>query len=368
MKIATAYSEKSDIVEAVGEIKNGIGGMAAKAVLYFSSMSYDPAGLAAEMKSAFADAAVFGCTTAGEIITGKMLKNSVVAMAISADVIDDMAVEVVSNISEENNVAIAFTSFEKHFGEKMQAMDIGKYVGIILTDGMCGAEEKLMDTIGDLTNVVFVGGAAGDDLAFKSTNVFVEGKSYSNAAVLVLLKLKSEFDIIKTQSFRLLGKKLVATRVNEAAREVVEFDGKPAVLAYTMALGIPEAEAADHFMRHPVGLMFDGEPYVRSPQQVKDGSIIFYCQVIEGMELEILESTDIVEGTKVAVQSKAKDMGGVSGIINFHCILRTLELQNIGRTEDYGKVFEDIPTIGFSTYGEEYVGHINQTSTMLVFK
>jgi len=50
------------------------------------------------------------------------------------------------------------------------------------------------------------------------------------------------------------------------------------------------------------------------------------------------------------------------------CILRTLELESKGITEAYGKLFTDIPTIGFSTYGEEYIGHINQTSTMLVFK
>ena len=35
---------------------------------------------------------------------------------------------------------------------------------------------------------------------------------------------------------------------------------------------------------------------------------------------------------------------------------------------EYGEIFKDVPTIGFSTYGEQFIGHMNQTSAMLVFK
>ena len=86
------------------------------------------------------------------------------------------------------------------------------------------------------------------------------------------------------------------------------------------------------------------------------------------MSLKVLANTDIVEDTRAAVKAKAQELGSISGIVNFHCILRTLELESKGLTEDYGKIFAEIPTVGFSTYGEEYIGHVNQTSTMLVFK
>ena len=110
------------------------------------------------------------------------------------------------------------------------------------------------------------------------------------------------------------------------------------------------------------------EPYVRSPQQAKGDHIVFYCSVLEGMDLSLLESTDIVAGTREALAAKVAKMGEVSAIINFHCILRTLELEKKNQTEAYGRIFSDIPTIGFSTYGEEYIGHINQTSTILLLK
>jgi len=52
----------------------------------------------------------------------------------------------------------------------------------------------------------------------------------------------------------------------------------------------------------------------------------------------------------------------------FNCILRTLELQDKNKTKEYLSAFSDIPTVGFSTYGEAYVGHINQTATFLILE
>ena len=366
MKVA--YSTGKTAKEVSEDLREQFENIDPRAILFFASSSFGPDALGLEIGEAFAAATVFGCTTAGEIVSGKMLKGSVAAMAFEPGDLDRIKLCVIEDLHNKYAIDNAFASFEEHFGESMLEMDPGKFVGIILVDGLSRVEEKLMDRIGDLTNISFVGGSAGDDLRFETTHVFADGNAYSNSAVLALLKPKVAFDVIKTQSFCDFGKILHATRVDELRRQVLEFDEKPAIVAYADAIGTTVADAPGHFMSRPVGLMIDGEPYVRSPQQVKDESMIFYCNVKEGAELSILQATDIVEDTRRAVESKRQEMGNIAGIINFHCILRTLELENKGQTEAYGKIFSDIPTIGFSTYGEQCIGHMNQTSAMLVFK
>ena len=369
MSILTAYSSKFGAREAAQEIGLQLQPYAPQLVVFFASSHYDPVAISASMQEFCGDSLTIGCSSAGEIVSGKMLKQNVVAMGIGSDIIEDTAVEVVSSIRSENRIAAAFAAMERHFGASMAELDLQKFAGMILVDGLQSAEEKLMMKIGDLTDIPFIGGSAGDNCAFQKTFVYAGGKSYNDAAVVAVLKLKKGFEIIKTQSFRLMNKTLKATKVDEAARMVLEFDGRPAVEAYASALGIGPGEAAAKFMNHPMGLMTGaGEPYVRSPQQVKGSAIAFFCAIKEGMELSLLESTDIIADTQKVVSDAVTSNGSVAGMINFNCILRTLELEQKKQTEAYGKIFSPIPTVGFSTYGEEYIGHINQTATILVFK
>ncbi|MFW6101535.1 MAG: FIST C-terminal domain-containing protein, partial [Bacteroidota bacterium] len=81
-----------------------------------------------------------------------------------------------------------------------------------------------------------------------------------------------------------------------------------------------------------------------------------------------LNSGNILEYTRDSLNQKKNEMGEISAIINFNCILRTLELKDKNQAEGYGDIFKSVPTVGFSTYGESYIGHINQTSTMVLFQ
>ncbi|HMK45553.1 MAG TPA: FIST N-terminal domain-containing protein [Methanocella sp.] len=366
MKLKSVYSTKSSADEVVSDISSQLKGFTAKVLIFFASSKFESS-IGKKMQDEFRGVTVFGCTTAGEISSGRMIKNSVVAMALGPEIVSDVQVSILENIKGGVNAKSAFKSFENHFKIPVRQMDISNYIGMVLIDGLSGKEEDIMNQIGNLTDITFIGGSAGDDLKFKETRVYYGGKSYTNAALLALFQVKNGFDIIKTQSFKVLDKKLVVTKADEATRQVIEFDGKPAAQAYAAAVGTTVAEAPNHFMHNPVGLIIGDEPYVRSPQRLDDRRIAFYCHIPEDMEVSLLESTNIVDDTKEAL-AKAESIGPIAGIINFHCILRTLELEQKMQTEAYGNLFTGIPTIGFSTYGEEYIGHINQTSTMLVFR
>ncbi len=368
MNIQAVYSEKTAIAEAVTDIQEQLKDFDSKMLIFFASSNYDAKELITTLQERFALTEIFGCSTAGEITSGKMMKNSIVAMAFNSEAIADFKVEVVENIQSNCVVDQAFDAFEEHFQVPMADLDYSQYAGIVLVDGLSFAEEKLMDKIGDKTNIIFIGGSAGDDLKFSKTYVYANGKAYTDAAVLAVIKPSAGFDIIKTQSFESLDKQLIATKVNAEAREIIEFNDIPAVQAYANALGVAAEDAVNYFMSNPVGLIYGDEIYVRSPQRVDGSKMVFYCNILEGMEVSILKSTDIVNDTREAIQNKLEELKGISGIIDFHCILRTLELEQKGKTDDYGQIYKDIPAIGFSTYGEEYIGHINQTSTILVFK
>jgi len=366
MSIQTAYSTKP-LPDAVQDLRAQVQGPSPKVVFFFASDSYEGATLSRQMQDAFPSACVVGCSTAGEI-AGSMLSGSVAAMFLGDDIVEDAAVAVVEKLSKGIDIQAAFRRLEDHFHAGPSAWDFQKYVGVVLVDGLSGAEERLLEKLGDSTDVFFVGGSAGDDLKFKATHVYAGGVSSTDSAALLLLRLRKGFEIVKTQSFRPMGKTLTATEVDEPRRTVLAFNHKPALEAYAEALGIPSSEAAARFFEHPLGLMVDGEPFVRSPQRADGGSIVFYCQIKQGMELEVLEATDIVADTRQAIEARKAAMGEIRGLIDFQCILRTLQLRNEKRCAEYASIFDGIPSAGFSTYGEAYLGHLNQTSTILLFR
>ncbi len=368
MALLRVCSTHERIADVVADFKGRLTAPSPKLLVFFASPRFALAELGPALEAALGVPAV-GCSTAGEIISGRMLSGSVVGMMFDAEDVRGAHAEIVEEARDPAAVREALQACATAFGQRVRDLDPARYVGLVLFDGTSASEEAAMATLSTSTNVAFVGGSAGDDMAFERTQVFAAGKMIARGAAIVLLDSARPFQVLKTQSFAVKDKRLRATKVDEATRTVHEFDGKPASVAYAEALGVPVASLGDALLiKHPLGVLVDGEPFVRSARRIHGTSVSFFCQIAQGAELALLEGGDIVADTSVVVTSKVREMGGVTGLINFHCVQRTMVLDSRGQKDAYGAVFAETPMIGFSTYGEAYVGHMNQTATMLLFK
>ena len=75
---------KMFVSDAVSDIKGQLSGQDPKMVIYFASPEFDDNEISKQMQDAFNGATVFGCSSSGEIASGRMLNNSVVAMTFTS--------------------------------------------------------------------------------------------------------------------------------------------------------------------------------------------------------------------------------------------------------------------------------------------
>ena len=368
MSVKTALSTHRDPKACARELKNAIGDFDSRFVTFFASSKYDPEALGLALLKEFGSIPSLGCTTAGELGTRDRSDASVTLMAMDGDSIRSAEVELIGDLHREDATRRAIESLASSRGTSAAQLSPSKYLGMVVHDGLSKAEEAVMERITSLTNVPFVGGSAGDDLAFRRTFVFVNFRPHTAASAVALLEPTRQYGILKTQSFRVRDDIFEVTDVDEATRTVRSFNGRPAAKEFADRVGLPIDKLAENFRKYAVGFVTpEGEPYVRSAQRVLDGGLVFYCQLKLGTRLNLLEAEDIVLQTRRDLAAKIESMGGCQAILEFQCILRTLELDSQKQSGEYAKLFASIPTAAFSTYGESYVGHLNQTSTMLLF-
>ncbi len=361
---------------AVRDLREQTAGRRFAQVIYFAgSGAYDMERTAALMKEAFPDALTAGCSASGEMLDEQMLTDSIVAMGFGPGVFESFDMTVLRRLDDagaKNNpraqVAEAFARFEKTLGSPMAAHD--KYVGFVLADALQYYVEPVLDAVGDLTSVPFIGGNAGDNAAFRNTPVLFDGRAYTDAVVLGVAKPSGKFALLKTQGLRLLDRTFVITGADEERRVVTHFDGRPAATVYSEAIGVPEEslEFAGAFAEWPFGLMAGDEPYLEVGfERLPDSSIRFVTAMKEGMRLRLGRMTDIVDSTRAALEGVRERLGGISAILHINCISRGAELKKQGNVDAFGALFHGFPHIAFGSHGECHIVLANQTSIMLVF-
>lgn len=362
---------RTAVAQLVAALDAGLGGRPAAAVLWFASPVHDPGAVAGPLVARYPAAAVLGCSTAGEFTETGTGTGGISAVALPAGLVVRSATALadLSGGAAAGTEAAAFT-VAAALGGPLRGLDPGRHLALLLVDGTHGDEEVVTRTLGDTAPALdVVGGSAGDDLAFAGTTVAVGDVVSRHGAALAVLELAVPFRVVRTCAFTPSGRRLRVTRTDASRRVVLQFDRLPAVDAYADALGI-ETDSVDTaaFMTHPVVLTVDGEPQVRSPRATTArGGIAFFGQVPAGSEVDLVRAGDVVAGTRAAIRGAVDALGGrASGAVMFNGVLRRLRMDADGAGGRFVDAFGGIPTAGFHTYGEAWLGHSNHTLTGVV--
>ena len=370
MHICEGRSLELDADSAVAEAVAGWT-QAPDLVLVFSSPVRPAEQVARSLAARFPAAQIVGCTTAGEHLSGAHSNGGLVVTGISSPklrwatvMIEDLA------SADEASIRATVGSLFERLAIDSTSFDARRYFCLQFVDGLSGAEERVTPLVADaLDGITLIGGSAGDDLAFRRTEVIHGGQARSGAAVLALCECGLDFQLMKHQHFVTTARTLAITKADVAHRRVYELDGEPAARVYARALGVARDQLDDQLtFEHPLTFRYQHELYVRSVQQVHpDDSMSFYCAIEEGMVVDVGAHEELVPALEGGL---AKLSGGrqIGLLIGSNCILRALETKARNQHDDVGRLFAQRcrHMIGFDTYGEQLDGlHINQTLVAL---
>jgi hypothetical protein len=239
--------------------------------------------------------------------------------------------------------------------------------GLLMIDGLSIMEEQVISFLyNQLDGISIIGGSAGDDLRFKETKIYWDGRFVSDAAVFTLFETTLPFYVFKTQHFKPTEKKLVITGADPFRRIVTEINAEPAAQEFARILGLPITDLNPMvFSKYPLMLKLGDHWYVRSIQKVnEDESLSFFCAIDVGLVLTVARGDDLVSDLKDELESICRKIPEPKLIIGFDCILRKLEILEKDLLKDVGNLLNKLNFVGFSTYGEQYDSvHVNQTLT-----
>lgn len=369
--IHSARTTQPNSFDAANELVAGLSGASARLVVFFAGIKQDGAAIGEALRKRFPGASVIGCSSNGEFSDGGYGKGGAVAVAIGPDRIGACAAEMALVGGDvDAGIRDAAARMSAKLGRALHELSPERFAGLALLEGARGREERINEALGNVAPFLpFVGGSAGDDITFSGTWTFVDGKLERDGTALVCAEMLVPFTVMKTCHFDATERAVTVTKIDAARRLILELDGEPAAPYYAKVLGVPVSELAfEHFHANPLGLMIDGEPWLRSVIRPEGDALLLACAVIEGARLHFMRAGDMVADAEQKLAKTCAKLGGsVGGGIFFNCAFRMIEASIKGCEERYHRVLSTIPHAGLHTNGESYIGHINQTLTGLVF-
>lgn len=368
--IRVAASDDPDTSRAVSAIRAELGaGPHQHILVFYSKNRHDAERLCIDLAEAFVDVPISGCSSAGELTPLGMQQGGIVAFAFPADgfriysdIIECLEVESIAEVTKRLLVRAGI--------ENPRNPSPG-YFAILLADGVSNREEYLVAAVAwELSGIPLVGGSAGDDQNYRSTDLIHLGNPRKKSAILIVGHTDFPFQTFRTHNMRSTPTKLVVTRADPDNRIIYELNAEPAAIEYANAIGMPTSLLHPlSFESYSLAVKVADNCYCRSIRRINaDGSLLFFCAVDEGLVFTAALPEDIVKSTEVDLERVQAELGEIDVILGFDCLFRRLDAEKAQSRHLLEKLYKDYKVVGFNTYGEQCDGmHLNQTLTCIAF-
>lgn len=370
--IRVASSELSSTREAVAQLKDQLGGTDFQHIIAFYSIEHDSEALCKLLSATFANVAISGCSTAGEIGPMGMIEGGILLIAfphegfkVHSELISDIDRFGVERATE------AAHALKSKLTPQPNPLAESNAFALLLVDGLSNVEETIVAAINwTLGDIPLIGGSAGDDLAFRRTTLIHNGRVVQRAAIVVMVESAFPFQVFKTQNFEPTPIKLVVTAADTENRIVHELNAEPAAREYAAAIGLlPDDLGPFSFASYPLVVKVGGDYYCRSIRNMNaDGSLSFFCAIDEGLVFTVARPQDMLRSTADVLQELDERLGGIDLVVGFDCMLRRLDAETRQIRHQMDALYRKYSIAGFHTYGEQYNAmHLNQTLTGIAF-
>jgi len=373
--------------EAAREAIAKLDGKKPDIIFMFSSIKYDQKELMTGAKSEAPNVPIVGGTSAGEITSWVSMYDAVNVMAIASD-------QIIFHVGCGKGVVSDSFNAGSEAAKAVINANGGKNpdLFIMIPDGIAGGNsaavvEGVKSIFGN--NFPIIGGSAGDDYQFKKTFEYCGDRVLTDSVIGIGLSGKFSYGFGIRHGWEPVGLPLKVTKAEGVV--IKEINNEPALKVYQDYFGKNASDLIKEPMArmaytYPLGLVVEGseELLIRHPMIANEKGEITMASVIpEGtiIRLMIGDRDSAIRAAKAAAETALRQLGGKRPrfVIMFNCIVRN-KLLGVRCNEENETIKqalggENIPMIGFYTYGEQ--GPLagkkgtpayfhNETMTMLV--
>lgn len=352
---STADDSESAGREAVRTALAGRAPTADDLVLIFASESYDLEALHRGAAAEAAPAPVAGCTTCGAFTDEAQVPLGCVAAFVAAD----RASFGICHVERADDDIAGSTRRAAETARERAGDQYPNSVLVLLCDGMTPDQREMARGAYEVTSALIplVGGAAGDDLFWRNTYTFGEGRTLTNGLVAIWINSATPMAVAVDHGWHPSGKPMLVTRADGPV--IHELDGRPALEAYLEDVEDDGTAFEELRLEHPLGLpnVHGGYDLRHIHQMTPEGGIVLTTGVPEQTVVQVMsgDRDQMLEGARRAAETALARLDATPRMaIVFSCCTRAplLGARIAEEVELISSALGGVPAGGFYTVGE----------------